>query len=243
MRGSLTDRDEKIVRTIGAFGLLSTRQLKKLLFGGVRKTTMHRRLRILESRKVLRRVTGFANGSVAWCLSKQTAESFGFESTPGHINRNTLEHDTLLSEVRMALARAGIGGDWLTEYELRRKAWRTKYRRESDRNTIPDALITLDIGGTFRVIALELELKRKSKQRYKDLLRNYYFTKSIWRIWYVVANATLGCVLEREWRELTGVYAPEGFMWCTLSDLLRDPKQTKVSMGGKEHLLTQVLTP
>ena len=47
----LTPRDEALLCKLGDYCVLSTSQIHKLFFGDIRKTTMLRRLRLMESKR------------------------------------------------------------------------------------------------------------------------------------------------------------------------------------------------
>ena len=52
----VTARDERLLRQLGDFGVMSTAQIQELFFLDARKTTMLRRKRILEERDLIRRL-------------------------------------------------------------------------------------------------------------------------------------------------------------------------------------------
>lgn len=239
----LTDRDAKVLDTLGAFGLLSTRQIAELFFPGTRKTTVCRRLRTLEERGIIRRVRGLPDGSVVWTLSRNAAHRRGLDGPSRNFNRNTLEHDVVLSDVRMALTRLGLGGHWIPEHELRRKAWKEHYQKGTRPEVIPDALLTVRASGEYRVIAVEVELKMKSRERYKKIFQSYGNKSSIWMIWYLVPTARMGKRIEALYNKVPSYLRSAGFMWSLLPELLEKPAETKLHNEGKEHLLTRVLTP
>jgi DNA-binding MarR family transcriptional regulator len=60
-----TERDRNLLGTLSDFGLLSTKQIQHLIFQGIRKTTMLRRLRLLEKRNLIRRIKGLNDGKFA----------------------------------------------------------------------------------------------------------------------------------------------------------------------------------
>jgi hypothetical protein len=172
-----------------------------------------------------------------------TAHSLGLDGPIRNFNRNSLEHDVILSDVRIALTKAGLGSNWAPEHELRRAAWKEHYQQHTETDVIPDALVTVRINGTYRVVALELELRMKSRERYQKIFRTYGNKKAIWMIWYLVPHARMGERLDALFHKEPAYLRNTGFMWSVLPDVLTNIGAAKLHNEGKEHLLTEVLTP
>ena len=75
----LNPRDESLCQYLLSFGFLSSEQIKKLLFEGVNKRTVLRKLRILKKKKILERFESSKGGTVIWCLSGKKVRSMGSE--------------------------------------------------------------------------------------------------------------------------------------------------------------------
>ena len=61
-----TERDRKLLETLSDFGLMSTAQLERRVFAGIKSTTVLRRLRILEKRTLIARSSGLSQGRLTW---------------------------------------------------------------------------------------------------------------------------------------------------------------------------------
>ncbi len=157
-RNQVTARDERLLRQLGDFGVLSTAQIRELFFVGVRKTTMLRRMRLLEERDLIRRLRGLPDGSHGWCLSLRCATALGFVGIGRRLNRHTLEHDVTLSQVRLALESVGLGTQWTPEHVLRNEAWRARKPHMPEPESIPDGVFTIEVAGKFLAVAVELEM-------------------------------------------------------------------------------------
>jgi DNA-binding Lrp family transcriptional regulator len=216
-----TERDKKLLRTLSDFGLLSTKQIQRLVFPKIRKTTMLRRLRLLEKRNLIRRIKGLNDGNLCWCLTTVGASSLGIEYPLRHINKNSLEHDITLNEVRLSLKTVSLGENWTSEHVLRAKTWKYKKSNSLEQNIIPDGIFTSKARTGYHAIAVELELSRKSKSRYRKILQSYHKKQHIGLLWYLVSNKNLGKLLEQEWNKIDKTNS--GFYWSEVHQVLNDP--------------------
>jgi hypothetical protein len=94
----LTPRDRVLVEELSCFGLLSTSQIAKLYFACVQKTTVLRRLRLLEKESLIHRVVGLPLGELAWISTAEGNRVIGSAYPMKRPNRNSLEHDLIVSE-------------------------------------------------------------------------------------------------------------------------------------------------
>jgi hypothetical protein len=196
----LQERDLKLIRLLIRFGVLSTRQIRELVFHEIAHTTVMRRLRLLEGGHYVRRGVTLADGSNTWSVGRRGIEAAGFGHLYHFTNRNGIEHDVRLTDVRIALERLGIAKDFTPEFEMRASRMRN-FGRDRQPTLIPDGIIIESIAGESCPIALELELTRKSHRRYQKIL-DEYAGKHLHRIWYVVnhwstANAIMSVARSR----------------------------------------------
>lgn len=220
----VTARDEKLLHRLGEFGVLSTSQLRFLFFADVRKTTMLRRLRALESMQLLRRLRGLPDGSHGWCLTKKCASAIGVVPVGNGLNRHTLGHDVTLSQVRLALAGVGIGTEWTPEHVLRFEAWQSRKPHSTRPENIPDAVFTVETSrGGFAAVALELELTAKSTSLYKKTLKAYRYNQTLGMVWFLVPNIALGKKLERVWKKVGHGTLDRTLQWSLIREVLETP--------------------
>lgn len=83
------------------------------------------------------------------------------------VDYKTFEHDRLVSNIRLELERRGECTDWVSERRLYDSDVITRLLSSEYR---PDGIYTDPSG---KKIALELELSRKSKDRYKQKIKKY----------------------------------------------------------------------
>ncbi len=237
-----TERDLLLLRSLGSFGVFSTKQIARIFFPGVARTTVLRRLRHLEKGRFLRRVWGHLDGGYAWYLTKGCALELGFPASLRRINRNNLEHDVLLSDVRVALAKAQLGQEWVPEFEIKRLAEEKNSLGSQSVRVIPDGILTVEGRDGFRAVAVELELKAKNKMRYKETFSKYARKQNLWRVWYLVPTVSMGRMLEREWKKSVPSVRAEQFMWSLVAEVVSDPTEARVHSNANDYLLTQMLT-
>ncbi|MBI4403262.1 MAG: replication-relaxation family protein [Deltaproteobacteria bacterium] len=235
-----TSRDQDLIHALGSYGILSTPQIRQLLFQNNRKTTMLRRLRILEKRRLIRRTTGLPGGGFAWYLPPEVGEKAGFEGIPMHINRNSLEHDVFLSQVRIALNSIGVGDSWTNEFALRRRAWEQQKGQYAIQEAIPDAILTVDHNG-LKVLALELELWGKSRRRYEKIFAGYNGKRQLWRILYLVPHKELGKLISEVKAKVAWKTNEIPVMWGIIEDILKHPKQALLHLADQSSTLERII--
>src|ERR1035437_4525203 len=182
----LQERDYKLFRLLLRFGVLSTRQVTELVFPSVAHTTVMRRMRALENRHYVRRGVTLANATNTWNVGSKGIQAVGYGHLYHFTNRNGIAHDVLLSDVRIALEKLNLAKDFTPEFEMRAARMRNEGRDRHPR-LIPDGLIIEPILKEAWVIALELELTRKSARHYQKT-PDEYAGKHLHRIWYIVKH-------------------------------------------------------
>ena len=216
----ITQRDRKLLARVSDFGLLSTRQIEAMVFSGVASTTVLRRLRRLEEAGYLRRVPEIR--AHVWTLGARNPLPYELQ-TYGIINRNTLAHDVTVSDVRWALEKAGLGAAWKSGHVLRKEAGATYSKSRGAVDAIPDGLIGIPVQGSYRGVALEVELHAKGRHRYRKVFESYRSKKNIWKIWYVVAHQKLGQQIIGISTPLYWDRAPGFVVYSLIDELVRDP--------------------
>jgi hypothetical protein len=232
-------RDIRVLQTLGSFELLSTRQLCTLSFPGVDRRTVLRRLRKLEREKVIRRIHGLKMGEMVWALSQFGAFRIGQTQRIESINKNSLEHDITLSDIRLSLLRAGLAHSWKSEQHIRRNSG--SKAKLGDEQIIPDAVFVGKTHRGFEVFALELELSGKSPSRYARLFSYYGCRSQFAAIWYVTASKSLGERLVREWKKANPRITKPAFGWIHLPQILSDPHSAKVRCGDQDTPIGSIL--
>ena len=129
-----TERDLLLLEQLESYGLLSTGQIRELIFKGINTRTVLRRLRLLKQRGFIFSSEGLPNGGLAWILSKKSASLFKHDIETKIINKNTLQHDVAISSIRIQLERLKIAESWTAEHILKKEVMRSVY--EEKRNSV-----------------------------------------------------------------------------------------------------------
>jgi hypothetical protein len=222
----LTERDLKFLSTLGDYELMSTSQIVTHIFKGIDKKTVLRRLRKLEKEKLIKRTYGLQTNELVWSLAHYGAFKIHREGFPEHINRNSLEHDITLTEVRLTLEGAGIATSWRTEQSLRRLLPKDKGRFTNE--LCPDAIFAIKTATGYQGVGLELELSGKNSARYAKVFDAYGVRKNYFALWYVVESEALGRKLQREWTKCNPKVLRPKFGWMLLNELLKSPDEAKI---------------
>lgn len=197
----LSPSDQKLLDLFSRFEIMSSRQIRNLVYAKVIETNFFRRLRTLEKAKMIKRMGPMQDHSYAWMLGHEGKRKMGFSEKELFKTRLTLEHDVAVTEVRISLDLLGVGEKLIPERELRQKALsgKSSFRDKEKPVLVPDGLFPVVIKNEAKVIALEVELHFKNRHRYIELFKRYLQTNGIYAIWYVVPNSSLGDRLLKEW--------------------------------------------
>jgi hypothetical protein len=236
---NFTARDLLLLKAIDRYGLVSTRQLKYLIFKAINHRTMLRRLRLLEKKRLIERHSGLPHGKLVWTLGNEGLKRAG-SRTKVTINRNSLEHDALVTSVRIALDQAGIGMTWRSSHLLRQQASEGISPEYRDFDQIPDAMFAIQTKEGIKIVALEVEIVAKSKRRYRKILELYQYKDAIDVVWYVVPAPKLGSLILTEATETPKGYRSHKFHWSALGDLLQNPRSVLLHSISKSQRLSEI---
>ncbi len=167
------------------YGVVTSSQIGQWFFNGVAKTTVLKRIRLLEKGNYINRGVTLDDGTNTFYLGREGHKVLQTESFRIGINRNTIEHDVLLSQIRWKLEFFGLAKDITPEFQLRSEVFRNNRYLNAKEQLIPDALMIESVRGTAQAISIELELTIKSEARYKRIFEQYGTKKSITKIWYI----------------------------------------------------------
>ncbi len=222
-----TERDLLLLEQLESYGVLSTQQIRELIFKGINTRTVLRRLRLLKQRGFIFSSEGLPNGGLAWILSKKSASLFKHDIETKMINKNTLQHDVAISSIRIQLERLKIAESWTSEHILKKEVARSVYEKRENSLSyvdeppiVPDSLFITKHEGEMKAVALELELSLKSKARYKKIFSQYKEKEKIWFVWYVVLNRSAGETLSGLWNRYA-IWGDCQFAYSTLKEVFR----------------------
>lgn len=198
----LTQRDCELLLALKKYELLSTAMVEKLIFKGTRKTTMLRRLRILEKEKLISRFQNTTSQIHLWSITDIGANKIGVKAFKNSWNKNTLEHDLKLIELRLKLEKLSFVQNWTTEQEIKSLVYKNNSREEAKKKLIPDGLFITSKETQNKSVAIELELTLKDKKRIKEVVKTYLAKKDLNFVWYISNHKSILKSMFLEWREL-----------------------------------------
>ena len=223
-----TERDMLLLEQLESYGVLSTQQIRELVFKDINTRTVLRRLRLLKQRGFIYSVNGLPNGALIWTLSKKSASLFKHDIENKIINKNTLQHDVAISSIRIQLERLKIAESWTSEHILKKEVMKSIYKERRDSlcymdepPLVPDSLFIINHEKEMKAVALELELNLKSKARYKKIFSQYKEKKNICFVWYVVLNRSAGETLSELWDKYA-LWGDCKFAYSTLKEVFKD---------------------
>jgi hypothetical protein len=237
MKLELTERDRKLIQTINDYGLLSTGQIRCIFFPGVDHSVVMRRLRRLKSKKYLHASTGLPKGELVWTLALK-ARQLIHSDLEVTVNKNQIEHDILISEIRLRLERAHVCHSWVSGFRLKQLASKKEQIDGRKPSQVPDGLFSVQMPYGIQIVALELELVSKTKRRYKDILENHARNSKVHWVWYVIIQKSLGSFL---CEAANTIQRPNNKKWLFISNLsdVLNPKSS-VILNNQNHSILLV---
>lgn len=227
----LTARDHELLKLLKNYGCLTTQQIQTKTFNNIALTTVLRRLRVLNETGLVQKILGLETSERLWALTKQSVERF--ELAPAKVNfpRAILEHDALLSTVRMRLEDSGISRSWIPEHDIRKRVAAKHGVANIQRRVIPDGAMSSLIGNEIKSIAIELELSNKNQERYRQILWDYSRKKSLYAVWYIVATKTIQKQIEHAIRDVHFYETSPKILFSVLGEILNDPLEAAIVSG------------
>jgi hypothetical protein len=238
-----TERDQRIIFDLQAYGIFKTKTLATRHFPGVALTTTLRRLRALEGDGYIQRISGLDGGSFGWAVTKKAAQKFQFSSAKINFPRFILDHDLKLTDLRLRLEGVGLARSWTPEHEIRARVAKNVGLSGLAQRNIPDGLMGIEVNTCQETLAIELELSTKNQKRYERIFRDYREKKSLWGFWYLVKNATIGRQLTKAAREHFIYGNRPRLLWSVLNDVMNDSLNCKVHMQKETIHLRDLWTP
>lgn len=226
----LQPRDRAVIAGLQRFGVLSTVQIGHWYFKSVVKTTVLRRIRLLEEGHYLKRGVTLENGTNTWGLGFKGRELMGIETAVYFSNRNSIHHDVLLNDIRRKLESFGLAKDVTPEFELKSEVFRNFKYGNAKEQLVPDALMFESVRNEAWVISLELELTVKAEKRYEKIFRQYGIKSSITSIWYFCnTRKEIARILKFAQKHWSGL---QNRMWFCVLDEFLNADIPSVWLGG-----------
>lgn len=226
----ITKRDVHLLQTLDAYSLLSTPQVNALNFPGIDFRTMLRRLRKLERAKLLQRTKDYRGGVSVWYLTGTGARRIGREPCIRTLNKNVLEHDLRVNDLRINLAPLRMVNSWKSAHQIKHERGVEVHPLSSMLDTIPDWLCRINSWNGQRNVAMEVELSYKGPSRMENVFYAYLRKSRLHHVWYFVATETMGETFTHIVRRITkpmDKFDPLWFLWSNISEIT-DPSQIRL---------------
>lgn len=227
----LTQRDCELLMALKKYELLSTKMIEGIIFKGTKKTTMLRRLRILEKEKLISRFQNTTSQIHLWSITDLGANKIGVEAYKNSWNKNTLEHDLKLIELRLKLEKLNFVQNWTTEQEIKSLIYKNNSREEAKKKLIPDGLFITNKETQNKSVAIELELTLKDKKRIKEVIKNYLAKKDLNFVWYISNHKNILKSMFLEWKELAKNHQSVKLIGSLYDEVITNPIQATIFTG------------
>jgi DNA-binding Lrp family transcriptional regulator len=240
----LTERDVKILKLLKEFGVVSTDQLGRFIFNGVNRTTVLRRLRLLEDSHYIRKRGTLPNATAVWVIEPDGTKILSGVSERDIYPIHQLPHEMTLNEVRWKMYELDLVKSWMTERDLRKQiAKEYTYKRRTGW-IVPDALVSFQNVKMENFHArIEVELTLKSDQKYEQLVKKYYdwYDKKHVFTWYVVKSAKMGIRILTLAQKYGALGAEKHFGFTVIDEFLKNPWRTNIQMWSKQIPMSEFL--
>jgi Replication-relaxation len=228
----LQPRDLKLLNLLNRFSLMSTKQIQNIVFNGIADSTMLRRMRLLEKNKYICQSAILDNYSRTWQLSDRAADVVENANVFKIYNRNTINHDILITEVRLKLENFALGKEWINGFDIKATVSKDQNAFRKEHQLVPDGVMIAAMKNQHIAIAVELELTIKSKNRYLNLLENYDNNPRINFVWYIFKSVSEARAFDKI---LTDVRRKNKIWMSLLDDVLKNDDFVIYSIGERRN--------
>lgn len=192
----LQKRDIQLLKFVYTFRVASYGQLLKKFFKGCHRTAAYRRIRHLKKEGLLklgstvvseRSIDYFRVTDKAWDL---ICNSWPFEIDSPYFKSESPEHDLRLIDIFFCFEKLKTFRNFMSENLLQSSSELKADMKFRDLAKLyaDGALVLKGPDGQTYVYGVELELSKKSPDRYSDKLRSYYNADGIDGVIYITAN-------------------------------------------------------
>jgi hypothetical protein len=196
----LSQKDLDVLHRIARKGFQSYPSLRSSLIKDMNRQHSWWFMKRLVKLGLLVESKGDLGGILGWSLSKAARKNLFLTeeeelrtdcNSPRY--RGSFIHDEIVSEIEDMLRMSPLIKKWTPEHVVRKDVM-TKLgyaghdERASKLSKVPDALFEMDIGGSLRAVALELELARKARKRVYDRIEAHVINPEIDSVLFIVSD-------------------------------------------------------
>lgn len=191
----LTARDKELFQNLFRFKLMSSDAIHDRVFGNAHYTAMTRRLRKLESGKLISRDAFYDDGwmiSLFGLAAKGILQLHSEQIVRNQFKSNYPEHDLKLERILHQMESFRMIKEFILENELLGfEKFSTDPGLKEFVGLRPDAVLRLKIREHSFLVAFEYELNSKSSGRWKDKLLDYYAAGTIDAVLYICESTSM----------------------------------------------------
>jgi DNA-binding Lrp family transcriptional regulator len=233
----ITNRDRELLLKLHSYGMLTTNQVKKIVFNDIAVTTVLRRLRILETEHLIKRIEGLITSERLWALTEKGAVIADVKLYKRNFAKGLLDHDYKLLALRLCLEGHGIAHSWTPEHEIRSKVYKKYGLRTARDMLIPDGLMGVEMNENKVSVAIELELTLKNKSKLNETFRRYQSKRETFAVWYIVPSRMIMNQVHRLWFDCGGSYTPIKIFYSYYDDVIKNPLSATLFSDEKPRII------
>jgi len=196
------DRDLQLLLFLWRWKLSTTAALAVKFFPALLAHGAYKRLMELQHAGFIQAVPVYSQSGYAWSLTNKgfhTIRHLLCELKEVGYRSEFVDHDFLVSAVHLGnwFLKKPAGAEFLSEQEIRRYSpefypyWTPK-EEDHEKYHRPDGYWLLPTDGGKVVVALEVELNRKTNERYEKMAEFYGIEEKIYRVLWVVTTESQG---------------------------------------------------
>lgn len=226
----VTKRDLHLLQILHNFSLLSTLQINILVFPEVDYRTVLRRLRKLEASKLIQRTKEYRGGMSVWHLTGTGARRIGVIAQIRTINKNVLQHDLLVNDLRMRLTPLKMITTWKSAHQIKHERGLQVQPLSKMLDTIPGWLCSINSWTGQLNVAIEVELSYKGQERMKNIFYAYLRKGKLHHLWYFVPTKNFGLKLAEILKglKLSRELNQNWFLWSIIPEVVEHSTAIKL---------------
>lgn len=236
----IMERDKILFQKLHKYAVMTTKQVGATVFPNVDVKTVLRRLGKLENENYIERIEGLSNYHRVWLLTPKGSLLVSDRPPRRRQSRFQLEHDVMLTALRLKLEEYEIAKVWHPEHEIRAKVAAQYGIEAMKRKTIPDGIMGLEASGFKESVAIELELHSKNAKRYRRTFYDYGSKSELYAVWYLTPTKELAKHIEKLWLRENGKIARPKFLWSLANDVLLNGANATIHSQNTSKPISEV---
>ncbi len=248
------ERDMKILVHLVKHGFASPQNLEDTFFKGEANRNHYRAIVRLKRRRLVENLIGDNNQFLGYQATKRGQEIAArlnggkLSHAPRYQFRTNYDHDELLVRIRSIFETSSAISQFRPEQVIREElAKQYGYKEEEGSGyKVPDGLFVLRSPKGSKKVALELELTRKSSNRYRKIVKQLATSEDWDIVFFVTKDKNIPRVVREILKELKEKDidvqdAPHlhGFYFCDLAEVLDKKLEAKFTGEGSTFSLSR----